>query len=381
MTSRATFLLDQCIIPNEDGIVQAWFSPLLFDMAYLHAICLATQYYLDSVHGRRRTPQAQRAQHVSFSKTVTALQGRISRNDSKELLADSTIMTIWALSGYVILSQALFFWLIEYRCAYSQGDYQAARQHNTALLKLVSMKGAYTFIQNQNRKYVTEIIRTDLCMCYESGQMPVLFTSDTIPWLLVLPTNENTTNANTSNIEKRMHPELATIWTAMSTFCNVVNRAASNKAARVMEDTFLHAMGSILYRLLHLRYGQGTLDEAIRLTLLAFSIPVFLDWKVVYWVNSYFVTAWRKALTSVLTDITFTTQDSIWILMIGALSMSHDPVFLKQLMSDLRIFTELSHIETWEDMKNLLKSYLWIGLLFEKPAKDIFASMMTSSGM
>lgn len=111
--SRAVFLLDQCIIPNENGIVQAWFTPLLFDAAYLHAICLATQSYFDSFRVRRRTPQARQEEYVSFSKAIAVLQGRLARNDSKELLADSTIMTVWALSGYVTIFCAFNFDLLE----------------------------------------------------------------------------------------------------------------------------------------------------------------------------------------------------------------------------------------------------------------------------
>lgn len=243
------------------------------------------------------------------------------------------------------------------------------------------MKGAYEFIHNRDTKLVTEIIRTDLCMCYESGQTPALFTYDTIPWPLMLSEDHHSKNEDTSHIRTRLDPELATIWDAMSSFCNIINRAASNEAARVAEYAFLHAMGSTLYRLLYLRYRQGTLNEAVRLTLLAFSIPVFLDWKMVYRMDGHFVKAWHHALANVLTDCTFTIQDSIWILMTGALSMSHDPVFLKKIISDLRIITEISPVATWEEMKETLSSYLWIGLLFEKPAKDIFASMMTYSGM
>ena len=106
--SRAVFLLDQCIVPNENGIVQAWFTPLLFDAAYLHAICLATQSYFDSFRVRR-IPQARQEEYLSFSKAIAVLQWRLARNDSKELLADSTIMTVWALSGYVTIFCAFNF--------------------------------------------------------------------------------------------------------------------------------------------------------------------------------------------------------------------------------------------------------------------------------
>ncbi|KAF1965836.1 hypothetical protein BU23DRAFT_518851 [Bimuria novae-zelandiae CBS 107.79] len=364
ISSKAMFLLDQCIIPSEDGLVQAWIAPLIIDPAYLHIACLATQAFFDSFFGRIRTAQARRAEYASFAKTVKILQERVTTNDRNELLSDSTIMTVLALSGY----------------AYTQGDHMAAHQHNVALLKLVCIKGAHTMLRNPNKKLVNEIIRTDFCICYESGEKPVLFTFDGIPWPLMLPWERAVSDKDPEGLVTRLHPELAAVLTAMSHFCRLINIASTNEAARVTEDTFLHVMGSVLYRLLHLRYDRGTLDEAIRLGLLAFSRPIFLDWKTVEWINGYFVTAWRQTLEDLIENLAFTPRDSIWLLMTGALSMSHDPSFLDRLTGGLRVFTDLCHITTWEDMEGLLNSYIWIGVSLDQPGKEIFGLTSKRAG-
>ena len=236
-------------------------------------------------------------------------------------------------------------------------------------------------IQNQSRKLVIETIRTEFCMCYENGQPPVLFTYDEIPWSLMEPSQDFFRKGTPFGLAERIDPTLAAVYSAMCCFCEMVNIAAVNQAARLSEDTFLHAMGSILYRLLYLRYERGSLDETIRLSLLAFSAPVFLDWKTVYWINGHFITSWRQCLTDMLANFTcFTPQDSIWILMIGALTMSHDQDFRTQIMDCLQFLTVSSHMSTWEDLELLLKSYVWIDVLFDEPGKGIFASMKTLSG-
>lgn len=380
IASKAMFLLDQCIVPSEDGIVRAWFTPLLSDAAWLHAACLATQAFFVSFYGRTQTLEARRGEYTSFSKTVTALQGRLVRNNRKELITDSTMLTIWALSGFVMLPQFLSP-LIRRSYAYTQGDHQAAHQHNVALIKLAQMRGAHAIIQNQSRKLVIEIIRTEFCMCYENGQAPMLFTYDQIPWSLMGPSPGFFGEDTSSNLGKRLDPVLSAIFNTMRYFCGLVNIAARDEAARLTEDAFLHAMGSILYRLLYLRYERGSLDETIRLSLLALSAPIFLDWKTVYWVNGHFIASWRHCLTDLLTGLTcFAPQDSIWILMTGALSMSHDPDFRSQLLGGLQVLTASSHVTMWEDLEKLLQSYVWIRVLFDEPAKDIFDSIKTSSG-
>lgn len=135
------FLLDQCITSNTAGMAQAWFTPMLFDVAYLHAVCFTIQTYFDRFLARTRSVEAQRRDRVYYAKTVRILQERLTLEDDTMRLSDSTIMTVLALSGH----------------AYTTGDYESANHHNSGLLKLVSMRGVDTFLQNT--KLLIEIIR------------------------------------------------------------------------------------------------------------------------------------------------------------------------------------------------------------------------------
>jgi hypothetical protein len=135
------FLLHQCIAPKTDGMVQAWFTPMLFDAAYLNAVCFTIQTYLDGFLERTRDSEAQRRDHLHYAKSVRILQKRLMDADDSVRLSNSTIMTILAFSGH----------------AYTTGDYDSANYHIRGLLKLVSMKGVGSFLENT--KLSIEIIR------------------------------------------------------------------------------------------------------------------------------------------------------------------------------------------------------------------------------
>ncbi|KAF2443623.1 hypothetical protein P171DRAFT_41528 [Karstenula rhodostoma CBS 690.94] len=364
MSSKAMFLLDQCIIPNEDGMLQSWASPLLSDPAYLHVACVTSQAFLDNFSGRMRSAEARQREYTSFDKSIRILSKRIATNDPSEVLSDSNLMTVLLLSGY----------------SYTRGDHTAAHQHNGALIKLVKLKGTLETLRYSPKILVNEIVRTDFCICYETGQKPALFTYEEIPWPLLLPPDHAISNRDPDNIESRLDPELSPVWAAMSHFCALMNIAARNPTARVTAETFLHVMGSILYRLLHLRFEEGTLDECIRLGLLAFAAPTFLDWQTVYWLNGHFTLAWRQALESILTEFTLAPQDRIWLLMVGTLSFAHDPAFLVRLMDGLRTLAELCDTPTWSDLRELLSSYMWIGTLFDKSGVDVFGAVLADTG-
>ena len=142
MFTNAMFALDECIAPSSNGIVQTWFEPMLFDPAYLYALCFTIPSYFDGLCGRIRSAAEQQRDCVYYAKTVRLLQQRLALDDEDALkLSTSTVMTVLALSGH----------------AYSTGDYESANYHIRGLLKLVSMRGAATFLTST--KLAIEIIR------------------------------------------------------------------------------------------------------------------------------------------------------------------------------------------------------------------------------
>ena len=220
-------------------------------------------------------------------------------------------------------------------------------------------------------------------MAIDTGSKPVLFADDDIPWPLVLPSNFATLPAEkvsskqhwreADNFPNKLDPELAAVWAAMSKFCALVNAAAEEGGVKMAEEAFLHSTGSIMYRLLHQRYGTGSLDEAFRLGLLAFSSPIFLNWNRVELLDRQFTSAYRDALTALhLIGPNVAPQERLWLLMVGALSMSHEPKTFAWLRPWLRMNIELCNVFTWEGMRESLSSLLWVGLVYDKAGNDVF---------
>lgn len=135
------FLLAPCIIPDESEMTRAWFTPLLFDPAYLYACCFTIQGYFDGYLSRTRSLESQRKDYVYYAKTVAILQERLAVDGDNLRLSDSTIMTVLSLYGH----------------AYTVGDHETANLHIKGLLKLVSMRGVDTFVHNT--RMVIEVIR------------------------------------------------------------------------------------------------------------------------------------------------------------------------------------------------------------------------------
>jgi hypothetical protein len=67
--------------------------------------------------------------------------------------------------------------------------------------------------------------------------------------------------------------ELARAWRVMSD--SVINFTVESRQ-RITVETFLDTMGSVMYRLLGLRFEAGSIGETIRLGFLCFSCSVFL---------------------------------------------------------------------------------------------------------
>ena len=163
--------------------------------------------------------------------------------------------------------------------------------------------------------------------------------------------------------------ELARAWRVMSGFCSVINFAVES-GQRISTETFLETMASVMYRLLDMHFEAGANDEAIRLGLLACSCSVFLPWRHLGMFYPHLTSAFRDCLAS-LTSSHISSQLLLWLLMVGAVSVfdATDDGWLKPL---LLVNIGLCEIDSWSKMQDLLKSFMWIGLVHDKPGKGVF---------
>lgn len=168
-----------------------------------------------------------------------------------------------------------------------------------------------------------------------------------------------------------MNNELVQFWKRMSEFCSVINLAADS-GELITTQIFLQSMTSIVYPLLGMQFQAGSIDEAIRLTLLAFLSSVFLPWRQLG-LSYPHLSSQLKACLLQLDPQEASPAQFIWLLIVAAVSVLdfRDGPWLQPL---LFVSINRCDIQSWSAMRNLLRSFLWINLVHDRPGRSIFDS-------
>jgi hypothetical protein len=182
------------------------------------------------------------------------------------------------------------------------------------------------------------------------------------------------------NIEliRNMDTDLATAWEVMRRFCLLVN--LGTQTHRFMRLEIIHeTMTAVMYRLLHMDFAAGSINETVRNGLLAFSHHVFLQWQDVKLPYHQFPIAYRNYILHLKLIDGVSSQLMIWLLMTGANSVFSisDEAWL---MEDLREHADRCDVKTWKDMHDILRSFMWIAVLDEQPGKYIYELLNLDNG-
>lgn len=136
------YTLDIGIISTaRDARLQEWFTPLLFDAAYLNAVCFTTQAFFDRLLGRSRDHKSRLRHCNHYGRAIKALQERLETEEDLIKFSTSTIRTVLAFWGH----------------AYTVGDNVAAIHHGSGLLYLVSLRGVHALFHDT--VLLTEVLR------------------------------------------------------------------------------------------------------------------------------------------------------------------------------------------------------------------------------
>lgn len=224
--------------------------------------------------------------------------------------------------------------------------------------------------------------RCDLGIAVLNGTTPVLISqlSDPVPEYpkKLLPTSDSKLGFQTSNIEliRNLDHELATCWQVMKRFCLLVNLGTQTQKL-IQLDLIYETMAAVLYRLLHMNFAVGSLDRIVRHGLLAFSYHVFLQWQDVKLPNAHFPVAYKDCMQSIKPADGVSSQLMLWLLMTGANSLFN--ISEEQWLRDgLRAHAGKCQLNTWKDMQGVLKSFMWLSLLHDKPGKQIYDMLRLS---
>jgi hypothetical protein len=178
-------------------------------------------------------------------------------------------------------------------------------------------------------------------------------------------------------VQLNINTDLARAWRVMKRFCSAINSAAEHNR-RLPKETLLNAMASVMYRLLRMNsFDPTSVDEAVRLGLLAFSSHIFLRWQDVKLPHTYFPQTYRSCLLNLKLPDALSSQILLWLLMVGAMSL-FTPADDAWLIPWVRVNIELCGARNWSELRAQLKGFPWIDILHDKLGQAIFDSAVSS---
>lgn len=194
--------------------------------------------------------------------------------------------------------------------------------------------------------------------------------------LLLLSLGIADAQTNLGKLFDDIDDNLIRAWETMKKFSVCINVAAQTKQ-KIPEELLLSTMASLMYRLLYMRFRRNSLDECIRLGLLAYSSSIFLQWRDVHRPYHSLSATWMDSLIISEASLVSCAHLWLWLLMTGAISVFRDCDYW-WLKPRLQNIINICGLTSWKQIKNILHSIMWIDLLHENLGKKICDSILVS---
>ncbi|CZR65804.1 uncharacterized protein PAC_15704 [Phialocephala subalpina] len=193
------------------------------------------------------------------------------------------------------------------------GDFKTANMHIEGLRKMVNLRGGLAALRDQ--KLLMELFRCDIGMTLRSGSKSMFFNDALLEPFVPYPDE--------------------ILWSSRKT-------GAENNS-------------------------QSFFDEVPE--------DLYMTWTVMQMPYSHISAQFRDCLLQLELTNEPPSQLMFWLLIVGIISIFTSPedVWLKKA---LRKHMEICQIKSWDEMRGILKSFMWIDLLHDKPGKDIFESVL-----
>ncbi|KAJ9609428.1 hypothetical protein H2200_005755 [Cladophialophora chaetospira] len=331
-------------------------GPIDTDAAVLHITAFAVDGFIERIlrqQGNSTSPTAM----LHLQKGTRMLRKRLMLGDDPMILSDST------MSAIVKLADTSHF----------DGDGEAAKQHMRGLRRLVDLRGGMDALGGT--RALVEVLRCDLRIALLNDSQPVFYCQPSgpipdYPNELLPSSKDKMSMQNDNDLIRNLDKNLATAWRVMSKFCLLVNLSTQTK--RLIYPEFIHeTLISVVYRLLNTGFAVGSLEEVVRLGLLAYSHHVFLQWQDVKLPLYPLLNAYRDAVLGLDVVDSASSELILWLLMTAAISLFNisDETWLRDCL--------WKHINkcqtgTWKGLQEILKSFMWIGLLDDEPGRQTY---------
>ena len=195
----------------------------------------------------------------------------------------------------------------------------------------------------------------------------------TIDYDRFLPTPDPwTSDLGLKTLFSYFDPNLTHIWADLREFCRLANDPNHKYSLLNYHET----MVSILYRLLTTNFDQNTPEEALRMGMLVFSGSIFLQLnrtrtrfsKVADAMEAVLYQFTERRSTNPLAKVV------LWLQFVDAISFVTSGLVIQD--ARLRPAIEDTGAESWEDVRAILKSLLWIDAQHDALGKRVYDTVM-----
>ncbi|OTB07723.1 hypothetical protein M426DRAFT_266956 [Hypoxylon sp. CI-4A] len=274
-------------------------SPFGRDAAALHVLAFAVQGFVDRVL-RRQEGSINPVAILHLQKGLRLLRERLLGMDDETKISDSTMSIVLKLASV----------------AHFDGDYQTSRHHMEGLRKIVDLRGGLGVFGGT--MLLVEMMKSDLGIALLNGSNPVFFSRPSEPVAeypeKLLPTSSDDKMHGQDDIDliQIADNDLGIAWRVMKRFCLFVNLGMQTQRL-IHPELICETMIAVMYRLLHMGFADGSIDEAIRLGLLAFSYHVFLQWQDIKPTHAQFHHAYKTCILNLSRTDGIPSRLTLWL--------------------------------------------------------------------
>jgi hypothetical protein len=174
-----------------------------------------------------------------------------------------------------------------------------------------------------------------------------------------------------SMIDPRPDPLLTNIWADMREFSRAANEATYTNI-KMHPRFFARLSTSAPYRIINLEYDPTSIHELLRLSMLAYMKGILIQIEGIGKKMTYLTKGLELAILA--RDYPPDSKQAgfiLWTLFMAGLSIFED---FDQFWLHAAILQTLSvlSIRTWEELRTVLKCFLWIDCIFDSRGKMMF---------
>ncbi|TGJ84806.1 hypothetical protein E0Z10_g3966 [Xylaria hypoxylon] len=250
------------------------------------------------------------------------------------------------------------------------GELETTQKHMDGLYQIVSLSGGLDSL-GPGSMIEHKAQRLDFGLALATGGETRFFKDD-ISWAPRIASRQAACrHPELGMIQPEPDSRLLNIWADLREFARAAN-LATQTGRRMSSAFFSQFTGSVPYRLIALRFDPLSCSELLRLCMLAFTKGVLVRIEGLGNFLTYLAHGLKDTLVAhrQLPSYEF-GKLLLWALFVTAVSVYEhfDRHWIHEMLGEL---VQLLHLRTWTETRAVLKSFLWIDLVFDKPAERLF---------